>query len=137
MACMLRVSGTLFLDTGSLTNALAQVEDACTTHFTAAVYFNFFNVGAVQREYAFNTNTVRNLANSKGFCNTGIAALEYVTLEELDTLLVAFLDFVVHGYAVSGFEIGKILLEVFGADGFYYRIHRCANRAANVAKADE
>lgn len=133
----MRVSGTLFLDTGGFTNAFAQVEDARATHFTAAVYFDFLDVGAVQRENALNTHTVRNLANGKGFGYTGIAALQYITLEKLDTLLVAFLDLVVHGYAVSGFEIGKILLKVFGADGFYYRIHRCANRAANVAKADE
>jgi hypothetical protein len=137
MALFMRVSGTFFLDTGSFTNAFAQVKDACTTHFTTTVYFDFLNVGAVQRENALNTHTVRNFAYGKGFCYTGIAALEYIALEELDTLLVAFLDFVVHGYAVSGFEIGKILLKVFGADGFYYRIHRCANRAANVAKADE
>lgn len=133
----MRVSGTLFLDTGSFTNALAQIEDACAAYFTAAVHFNLFDIGAVKRENAFHANTIGNFTHGKGFSHSGVAALEYITLEELDTLLVAFLDLVVHGYAVSGFEIGKILLKVFGADGFYYRIHRCANRAANVAKADE
>ncbi len=137
--CFFIPSRTFFLDSGSFSNALAQVENPCPTYLTTAIYVNLVDEGAVQRENSLNAYTVRNFAHGKGFSNSGIAALDNVALEQLDTLFISFFNLVVNSYSVTGFEFRYFLTQVFGTDGFYYRIHRsgewgckCRNSFHNI-----
>jgi len=120
----LKSSGSFFLNPGCFTDALAQVENSCSSNLTTAVHLDFINKRTVQWEYTFYTNSVGDFTNREGFSNTGIAALNHITLKQLNTLLVTFLDFVVYGNTVTGLEIGYLLTQIFSADCFNYRIHR-------------
>lgn len=58
------------LDAGRLARALAQVENACTTHTTAFVHLDFLNGRRRDGEDALHTNTAGHLANGEGFGGT-------------------------------------------------------------------
>jgi len=84
----------LFFDTGTLTDSLTQVEQACTTNLTAFYYFDIADKWRFNREDTLYAYTVRNFTYGERFGGTLATALNNNTLEVLDTLFVTFADLI-------------------------------------------
>ena len=113
---------SLLFDTGFLTGEVAQVEDAGAAHSTVLVDINLLDERAGDGENTLHTDTVRNLADSKGFSRTTSAALQHNALEVLDTFFVTFFDFVMDSDGIASLEFGELLALGKGLDKLHYFI---------------
>ena len=107
----LNAARQLFLNTCRFTATLTEVAQEVAANLGAANDFNFFNQWAVEQERFLNANTARNFAN----CNTAgvltfVIGANHNTLEHLNTLFVAFLNFLVNANCVTTASIDNCLL---------------------------
>ena len=94
----------LFLNLGSLTNAVAQVVQLCTANLTLADNVDSNNVRRMNREGLFNTAAVRNSSYSEGLRDSAAMLCNDGAFEHLNSFAGAFLDFVVNTNGVTNFE---------------------------------
>ena len=66
---------SLLFDTGFLTGEITEVEDSSSADGAVFVDVDLLDERAADGEDTFHTNTVGNLADSKGFSRTASAAL--------------------------------------------------------------
>ena len=100
---------SLLFDTGLLTGEVAQVEDAGAAHSTVLVDINLLDERAGDGEDTLHTHAVGDLADSKGLSSSASTALQDNALEVLDSLFVTFLNLIMDGDGVAGFELGELL----------------------------
>ena len=101
-----------FLNLCSLTYAITYVVELSTANLTAAGNVNLYNVGRVKRECLFNADTVSDLSDGEGFCDTAVLLSDYKTVEKLNSFSAAFLDFVVYNDRITDFELGYFCLQL-------------------------
>lgn len=106
-------------DAGFFTCKVAEIEDSGSAYGTALVDIDLLDERGSEGENSFHTDAVGNLTNSKGFSRTTSGTLKNDTLEILDTLFVAFLDFIMDSDGISGLEFG----ERFALDQTLYELH--------------
>src|SRR6188768_1218234 len=99
-------SHALFLDTGTFAAQSTQVIQFRTANLTYFMQNDAFNVGAVQREQALNTNPIADLAYSKGSCSSIALAFDHITLKALDTLFITFNNSIVNSHIITSFKSG-------------------------------
>ena len=97
-------------NTGTLTNHIAKVEDACTTNLTTLIYIDTGQLWAVDREYTLYTYSTGDFANRERFGETCATTLQHNTLELLFAFLVSFDDFIVYSDRITGFKIRPLFL---------------------------
>ena len=84
------------LDAGFFTLQCAEVEYAGTTYTAILIHHDLLNVWRVNRENTLYAYAVRDFTNGEGLSSSFAIALEYYTLEGLDTLLIALSDAVMN-----------------------------------------
>src|SRR5436190_5235020 len=98
----------LALDAGGLALELAQIVEPRAPDFAARHDLDPLDARRVQREDALDADAVRDLPDREGGARTAAVLADHDALEDLDALLVAFLDQRVNANAVAGAKIGQI-----------------------------
>jgi len=99
---------SLFLDTSALTAAAALEVQLCTTYAAYLMQFDGLDIGGEQGEGPFHAYSVGDLPYGEGGGMASALALDHISLEALDTLLVAFNDLIVDSDIITGFELRKL-----------------------------
>lgn len=113
------LSDSFFLNPCALTASLSLEEEFGPAYLTCFVQGNRLDVGGGDWESPFNTDTIRNFSDRESGCTSLSLALDHITLEALDPLLVALNDFIIDGDVVTGLEFGKV------ADGCQLLVNEC------------
>jgi len=100
-------------NTGSLAAQFPQVEELGAANMSAGDDFDLLKDGRVEWENPLNADAVGDLADRKRLANTAFLTADNNTLENLDTLFVAFDDFYMHLDGITNLEGGDILLHLF------------------------
>jgi hypothetical protein len=98
---------------GGFAVTMTQIIQPAPTYLALRDQFDLVDQRRVCRENPLNTDTVRHLAHGKSSIGRAFAFTYDHTLEDLDTLFVAFLDPDVHGHGVSRLEIREINPHLF------------------------
>jgi len=98
---------SLFLDTGALTAAAALEVQLGTTYAANFVQLDGLDIGGEQGEGPFYAYSVGDLPYGEGSSMASSLTLNDISLEALDTLLVAFNDLIVDSDVITGFELRK------------------------------
>ena len=98
----------------SLAREIAQVEEASATDDTARNNLDLVDTGRMRQEDALDTNIEAHLTNGEGAAGTRTVALQDNTLENLNTVLVAFGNLVVHANRVADTEVGDVRAQLRG-----------------------
>ena len=101
-----------FLNLGALADSAAQIVELSTTDFTASYYFYLSNVGGMEREGLFNTNTVGNSAYGKGLGDAAAVLSDNGAFKHLNSLSVTLFDLVVNTNSVTDVELGHRFLQL-------------------------
>lgn len=99
---------SLFLDTGALTAPAALEVQFGTAYAAYFMELNGFDIGREQGEGPFHAYSVGDLPYGEGGGVASTLAFDHISLEALDTLLVAFNDLIVDGDIITGFELRKL-----------------------------
>jgi len=110
----------LFLDAGFLSGEAAEVENPCPAHLSPLVDLNLFDKGGGNGKDTFHADVSGHLPDGKGFRIYRASSLDHHTTKLLDPLLVSFLDFIVDGNGIAGFELRKIFLR---SECFFRHFH--------------
>ena len=102
----------LFLDLCGLANLLAQVVQLSTTDIAPAGHLDLVDLRGVNREGTLNADAGADLANGEGFARGLAMTTDNVTLEHLDTLLVALGDAIVDSHGIANGELRDVLLDL-------------------------
>jgi hypothetical protein len=97
---------------GGFAREFAQVEQASTTHNAAGHNFNLIDTRRVREEYTLYADAEAHLAHSERGASAGAMTLQHHALENLNTILVAFNDFVVNAHSVANPKFRVPLAEV-------------------------
>ena len=101
-----------FLDLGRLALQAAQIIKLCPTDMAAADDLDGIHARRMHRERAFNTDTIGDAANGKGFTAGAVALCDHHTLERLKTFAAAFDDLDEHTNGVANAEVRQIGTEL-------------------------
>ena len=101
--------------TSCFTSTGAHVGEVVAANFASLCYFNFFHERAVEHEALFYTDTACNTANGDTARVATLAvSADNKTLEDLNTLFVAFFNFLVDFNSVTAFNVdNRWFLELF------------------------
>ena len=109
------ISGSkLLLDLGALAHAATQIVQLGPADLTVADDLNGIDRGRVHREHLLHAHAVGDTADGDGLLNAAVLLSNDSTLENLDTLAGALLDFHVDTYSVADFDGGY-----FAGQGFF------------------
>ena len=112
-----------FLDLCSFSLAFTQIIQLCATNLTAADQIHMVNAGRMDRESSFNSDTVRNAANSESFTDSAVALGDNGAFESLQTLTVSFNDLYPDTDRVTDIELRYIAADLLCLDGTNNLIH--------------
>src|SRR5690606_23118585 len=87
---------------------LAQVVEVGAANVAAAHDLELLDLRGVHGVDALDTHAVADLANGEGLAETAALAPDHHTLEDLDALLLAFLDAIVDADLVAGPKRGNV-----------------------------
>src|SRR5207244_5380396 len=95
--------------------ASAEIIELGATSAAFLLNFHFGDAGRMQRKYPFDTFSVGNTANGKGFVQTTALSPDHNSSKDLNALFVAFHHPGVHSYAVTNgkFCFSGLLLLLF------------------------
>ena len=98
----------LLADTGSLADLVAQIVELCATDAAVTDDVDVVDLGAVHGEGTLDANAEADLADGEGLAVHSAVTTDDVTLEDLNTLALAFLDAVVNLHVVTNEELRQI-----------------------------
>src|SRR5580704_583411 len=93
-------------DAGCFATTLALVEQLSPANPAYLVYFYAIHVGRIQRENPFHAYAVGYFAHREHLGSTCAANLNHIAAKLLDTLLVAFRNFIRYGNVIARPEFG-------------------------------
>ena len=96
------------LNASFLTGKLAEVVQFGAAHFTYLVHLDALDVGRFEGEDTLNADGAGHFAYGKTLLLLMTIDFDDNTAIQLDTLFVAFDDFVCHGDGVARFELGEL-----------------------------
>ena len=99
---------SLFLDTGALAAPAALEVKFGATYAAYFVQIDGFDIGGEQGEGPFHAYSVGDLPYGEGGGMASALAFDHISLEALDTLLVAFNDLIIDSDIITGFELRKL-----------------------------
>jgi hypothetical protein len=99
---------SLFLDTGALTATLALEVQFSPANTADLIHFDRLDIWGEQGEGPFHAYAIGDLTHGESGCLPRTLALDHITFETLDTLLVSFDDLIVDGDIITGFELRKL-----------------------------
>ena len=115
----------LVANAGCFARELTQVEEARAAHNAARNQLDLVDARRVREENTLDAYVEADLANREGASCTCAVALEDDALEDLNTVFVAFGNFVVNADGITDAEVGHVSAQLrgfhFGDDGD--RIH--------------
>jgi hypothetical protein len=101
-------SHSLFLDTGAFTAPGTLEVEFCATYATDLMQLDGLDVGGEQGEGPFYTHAVGDLPDRESSGVASSLALDHISLEALDTLLVTFNNFIIDSDIITGFELREL-----------------------------
>ena len=113
-----KYSDDLFLDLSSLADSSADIVELAAANLTASYELNLLNNGRVYGENSFDSAAVSYTSYGKGLVDSAVLLSDNSTLEDLDSVLVAFLDLNVNLNGVTDVYNRSVLLEAAVADKF-------------------
>ena len=105
-----------FLNLCSLAHAVTEIVKLSSANLTVSYNLNLADNGRMNGEYSFNSAAVRYSSYSKGLGNSAVLLGDNCSFKNLNSELVAFLDFNMHLYSVTDFDNRCVCLEAVVAD---------------------
>ena len=99
---------SLFLDACALAAPAALEVQFGAAYAAYFVQLDGLDIGGEQGEGPFHAYSIGDLSYGEGGCMANSLTLNHISLEALDTLLVAFNDLIVDSDVITGFELRKL-----------------------------
>ena len=99
---------SLFLDTGALTAPLTLEVDLRPADAAGLIQLDRLDIGREQGEGPFHTYSIGDLPHRERGRMAVALTLDHVSLEALDTFLVAFNDLIIDSDIITGFKLRKL-----------------------------